>query len=488
MISRGLRSGSRSLSKVLLSNNSLRAANYRLGCRVINRHYSQDTPWYLRKEEIGTDELFGKVQKPQLQLPTNTPSKTKEIAEYMHSDLNLTDISLVDLSLLEMGSPFEEDAVFLIATGTSSTHLASAGQALATYIKHQYGQHIQTEGLMTPNFVRVLARRARKKAQRKGIVNRDPFEGGDDALSSRAGSWVVLKVDSVYIHIFTQEKREHVDLEELWTIKESRGWKKFDQKFEMPKREFHTSRTLSTASDDAASKYVRDLEIQQACGFVLTENDFSSALDVISQMTSEAKTSGPMLVNQRLDLVLRLHKLTFQETGTLLSKNDDLLLKLCTTMFAPNMGNSFTVEQAVADPTPIAQTSEPQHSGTYIDRRIGSFLTVMAKAPGFSADQAQLLFVLANLANGRWWSRFWSILKTQLVDKTLTIDTLASVVCVVVKTGDEANINYMLQYLPPVLSELNQPPPPYLSKALRIAMDYVKMPPQGAAGLGQYLN
>lgn len=454
-------------------------------------------PWYLRKET--TVEFPGRIERVPLILPDSASPKVRDIADYLDSTLNLSNITYVDLSNLENGSPFEDDAVFLIATGTGSTHLASAGQSLATHIKKTYGQYIQTEGLLTPNFVRVLARRAKKKAQRKGITNRDPFEEGLDT-TQRAGSWIVLKVDSIYIHMFTQDKRDHVNLEDLWQPRQSRGWKKFDQKFELPSRGYHTSarqyHTSSTAPNESVAStdeplvspslatYIRDLEIQQACGFVLTDKDFTEALAQISHMTQHNNSTVPwdLVLDSRLQLIKRLHSLVYRSPGLVLVQNEDVLWDLFAAILAPTPPPPNSRISKEQDADSIATTV-----ATPIDKRNSGILGVLASTSRFSSDPAYTLYLFTALVNSGWWPKFWGLFKSQMIQGKISPSLLGDIVQLVVTSSDESNIIQLLHYLPPILSDLHHCPES-LSKGLHDILDYLQAPVEGVTAIRDFLS
>ncbi len=84
----------------------------------------------------------------------------------------------VDIEVLEIGALTVVADYFVIAAGTSNTH------------------------------VHALADEVEFKLEEKGITPRQ--------IEGRATGWILLDYHDVVVHIFTGEQREHYNLEKLW--------------------------------------------------------------------------------------------------------------------------------------------------------------------------------------------------------------------------------------------------------------------------------
>jgi len=92
----------------------------------------------------------------------------------------LEDKKAVDISIIDIQDKTTLADYFIIASGTSSTHIKSLADNVDIELKK--------EGLLPHK-----------------------IEG------YKSNSWILMDYSSVIVNIFTQEQREHYNLEELWT-------------------------------------------------------------------------------------------------------------------------------------------------------------------------------------------------------------------------------------------------------------------------------
>ncbi|ANB13870.1 Atp25p [Sugiyamaella lignohabitans] len=257
--SAGSTSGSGTSTVIVSSSSSNQAGSISSSVSGDNEHSllrttSDDIPWYLRNTDTikATESLQSREPLPDF--PFASPRSLENMAKYMIEDLGLVDLQIIDLRHVQPASPFGPNDIMLLCSGKGSRHLTKASQSLIGYVKQNYNQLADTEGILSSNFLRVYNRRLRKRAQRQGTANREFMAGGDSTgtMVDRTGSWVVLdtKVDGIYIHIFTEERRSEVDLEGYWSQK-SKGISelvdlpksKFEKRFVLPgsRRGFATS-------------------------------------------------------------------------------------------------------------------------------------------------------------------------------------------------------------------------------------------------------
>lgn len=94
---------------------------------------------------------------------------------------SLEDDKAIDIVTIELEGKSSIADYLVIASGTSSRHVASIAEHLLEKIKHAHGDSCRTEGL-------------------------------------RQGDWVVVDAVDVIVHIFRPEVREFYNLEKLWSV------------------------------------------------------------------------------------------------------------------------------------------------------------------------------------------------------------------------------------------------------------------------------
>lgn len=94
---------------------------------------------------------------------------------------SLDDDKAVDVVTIELEGKSSIADYLVIASGTSSRHVASLAEHVLEKLKHIYGETCRVEGL-------------------------------------RQGDWVVVDAVDVIVHIFRPEVREFYNLEKLWSV------------------------------------------------------------------------------------------------------------------------------------------------------------------------------------------------------------------------------------------------------------------------------
>lgn len=210
------------------------------------RAYSQ-IPWYV--DEGAKQVAKHRVESVLPELPSDPPLKLESILKYVVRDLGLRDAQILDGRTRETALG---PAIMVVGTGKSSRHLGNAAAQLLNWLKTEFGVSVDTEGILTANFIKTQSRRAQRRAMKQGF--------GERAIAERfakVGSWVVLNtnVDNIYVHLLTEERRKGLDLENLWQpepapVKQDA----FDQEYMAPApaqspkghRAFHTMRVLQS--------------------------------------------------------------------------------------------------------------------------------------------------------------------------------------------------------------------------------------------------
>lgn len=207
---------------------------------------THNQPWYLRPEESP------KVSSPLKQiviptLPTDSPENLKEIVNLLATKLGIDDIQVFDL---RDNADANEGAVDLatymvIGTGKSIKHLQKASEQLDYYVKHTLHELPITEGLESSNDAAKFRRRLRRKG--KGAPQYAKFDYG-----ASPNTWVMTdcKLDGIYVHMLTEQRRHDLNLEHLWAKDKSpyerRPQSNHTDDIFAGLRYFHTERTLRT--------------------------------------------------------------------------------------------------------------------------------------------------------------------------------------------------------------------------------------------------
>lgn len=91
----------------------------------------------------------------------------------------LDDKKAVDVEVIPLEGRTLVADYFVLATGTSSIHIRTLAEAVEESFESKTGTHVRREGQHT-------------------------------------GNWLLLDCGDVVVHIFTQEAREHYNIEKLW--------------------------------------------------------------------------------------------------------------------------------------------------------------------------------------------------------------------------------------------------------------------------------
>ncbi|OWP06459.1 hypothetical protein B2J93_9232 [Marssonina coronariae] len=197
-----------------------------------------EVPWYLQS---GTPNEAPK-QLPQCQrlpnLPTSAPPILQPLMQQISIDLGIDDLSLLDLRKLDPPPAFGANLLMLLGTARSEKHLHVSADRLCRWLRSSYKLRPDAVGLLGRNEMKLKLKRKAKRAKLLGSAN---DENTDDGV--RTG-WVCVDVGSVegceeevktprhenfvgfgrrtdrvriVVQMLTEEKREEIDLEGLWS-------------------------------------------------------------------------------------------------------------------------------------------------------------------------------------------------------------------------------------------------------------------------------
>ena len=225
-------------------------------------------PWYL---QIDTPEppapshpLAEREMIPDL--PSDPPPILSPILQYLSIDSGLDNLSLIDLRHLDPPPALGANLIMLIGTARSVKHLNVSADRFCRWLRSNYKMRPYADGLLGRNELKLkLRRKARrlKLAQSVGntlekdkddgittgwiCVNLGPVDGvvGDVEVEGNEGESVEAETaqqeedDDGYIgfgsrsaaprivvQMFTEEKRDELDLEGLWDVRSARRAKR----------------------------------------------------------------------------------------------------------------------------------------------------------------------------------------------------------------------------------------------------------------------
>ncbi|VVT54081.1 uncharacterized protein SAPINGB_P003897 [Magnusiomyces paraingens] len=171
-------------------------------------------PWYMRNNNEDLDQLNSALKEPIPELPHESPESLGLLVEFLVRDLGLTDIKFIDLRDRDPVTVFGPDAIMILATGMNDRHIGKATQSLLTWIKQNHGIVPHKEGIYTAGYIKVQKRRQKKRSKKFAMAD-ETYENLNSRLST---NWMTMdtKVDDIFIHVFTEDKRRSVDLEYVW--------------------------------------------------------------------------------------------------------------------------------------------------------------------------------------------------------------------------------------------------------------------------------
>lgn len=180
---------------------------------LVERKNEVLTPWYVNEARNfidGKDHSLGASKLPEL--PANSPESLRHILSIASEEMGLRDLVILDRRLEdEFTSSALGPSIIVLGTGTSTKHLSSAGKLLLKWLKNEHGVHAGREGILSSKSVKVHSRRQKKRQQRQRMVSPN---SGD---LQRVSPWVAIdtKLDNIYVHLMTAERRDEIDLEHL---------------------------------------------------------------------------------------------------------------------------------------------------------------------------------------------------------------------------------------------------------------------------------
>ena len=199
------------------------------------------TPWYLQVEtpQRLPNPLLERQQLPPL--PPDPPPLLGPILEHISIDLGLDDLALLDLREIDPPPALGAKLIMVIGTARGEKHLHVSADRFCRWLKVTHKLSPYADGLLGRGELKLKLRRKARRAKllsnvgasetrpvddgiRTGwiCVNVGTIEDGKDVVESYNESEGYVGFGSeatgakVVIQMLTQEKREELDLEDLW--------------------------------------------------------------------------------------------------------------------------------------------------------------------------------------------------------------------------------------------------------------------------------
>ncbi|KAE8447686.1 hypothetical protein EG329_010492 [Mollisiaceae sp. DMI_Dod_QoI] len=195
-------------------------------------------PWYLQVDSQRAPRPISERQRIP-DLPDSSPPILAPLMQQVSIDLGLDDLTLLDLRKLDPPPALGANLLMLIGTARSEKHLHVSADRLCRWLRSTYKLKPDADGLLGRNELKLKLKRKAKRARLMGSAADD---NNDDGV--RTG-WVCVDVGVVVeaegasvsapvpndfigfgrrtegvrivVQMLTEEKREEIDLEKLWS-------------------------------------------------------------------------------------------------------------------------------------------------------------------------------------------------------------------------------------------------------------------------------
>lgn len=418
-------------------------------------------PWYLRPEESPTlNSPLNKVELPEL--PHNSPATLQPILEFIGQELGLFDLKVFDLRTSKSNEGAIDLADYMIiGTGKSPKHIQKASSELNFFIKEKYHKLASTEGILRSGIIAKYNRRLQKKGKKAPAYSQNDF-------GASPNTWVMTdcKSDGIVVHFLTKERRNDLNLEELWSPddvpkQESRNVESDD--IFKGIRYFHTSRrTQFDELDLTIDNY--STEFNKLCFNHLTNSDETPLFKLhfhLDKMQRSNLQVSLELIKKFMNVIIQsseFHKglLTsnssfskrFEKFDNLIKKyqpklDDTSMIDLMPMIFS--MGSQFDHPNFSTPSNLKQQLNEPLRYSNNLDSLYEQYQHLTKDLP--NENQFLNLTMLTIYANGLNWFKFNQILINALNRNDLQVLRMAAILISHLGSPVEC-LKFKFDYLP----------------------------------------
>ncbi|KAF2121150.1 hypothetical protein BDV96DRAFT_563688 [Lophiotrema nucula] len=204
-------------------------------------------PWYLqaqRDRPVVAPSTESQQRALIPDLPPNPPPLLKTLMDHISTNLGLDDLLLFDLRTLDPPPALGSKLIMLTGTARSEKHLHVSADRFCRWLRREHGLRANAAGLLGRNELKIKLRRKAKRMKMLANVGAADPAGGNIDDGIRTG-WICCTVGKLEAHpedthipgadvenfvgfrevstgvnfvvqMFTEEKREEIDLETLW--------------------------------------------------------------------------------------------------------------------------------------------------------------------------------------------------------------------------------------------------------------------------------
>lgn len=199
------------------------------------------TPWYLQVDPPERESVPLSQRQKLPDTPSDSPPLLQPILEHVFIDLGLDDVTLFDLRDVDPPPALGANLMMVICTARSEKHLHVSADKFCQWMKTTHQITPYADGLLGRGELKLKLKRKAKRARILSRVGASETKTVDDGI--RTG-WICVTVENledgrpisempkssddfigfgseeggakVVIQMLTQDKREELDLEDLW--------------------------------------------------------------------------------------------------------------------------------------------------------------------------------------------------------------------------------------------------------------------------------
>ncbi|KAL7267989.1 ATPase synthesis protein 25, mitochondrial [Rhizina undulata] len=172
----------------------------------------EQVPWFLRVETPKPPSHPFAANQILPPFPENPPAALEPVLKRLSEELGILDLKILDIRPLDPPPAIGAETIMILGNARSERHLHVSADKICRWLRSEYKWAPYADGLVGRNELKLKNRRKR----RRGKLGTTEV-GGEEDEESRVG-WVCVNVgkQGLIIQLFTPEKREEINLEELW--------------------------------------------------------------------------------------------------------------------------------------------------------------------------------------------------------------------------------------------------------------------------------
>ncbi|TGZ84729.1 hypothetical protein EX30DRAFT_337209 [Ascodesmis nigricans] len=169
------------------------------------------TPWYLQVEPPKIQRSPLRSRAPLPPLPEDPPEELAPLLKELDEEQGITSMKIMDLRHLDRPAAIGANTIMIVGTARSVRHLHGTADRICRWLRSEYKWRPHADGLLGRNELKLINRRKR----RRGKVVSGEMGVLDEAESA---GWVCVNAgqNGIVVQLFTEAKREEIDLEGLW--------------------------------------------------------------------------------------------------------------------------------------------------------------------------------------------------------------------------------------------------------------------------------